>query len=187
MDEAKVGIGETTYCRSITGRLAHTLWRHVCSECTGPSERGWDLGPFAAALQCLSNKPLLEQQNAKKLYGTKNNCMHAQLGQNYGKKIQRDQKNPNCHFWRAWSKNRVLGAKAGYWACPLHSTPPEGWAKHLSHLSSQPPRYSLNVPFNPTSFLLLKDNYYLNFYTKHFIALLLKYPSLHNAVKAFYN
>lgn len=49
------------------------------------------------------------------------------------------------------------------------------------------PRHSLNLLLNPTSSLLLKDNSYLNFYTDHFIALLLKYLSLYNAVKAFYN
>ena len=55
----------------------------------------------------------------KKLHGTKNNCVHIQLGQNYGQKIQT--KNPNCHFWRAWSKTRVLGAKAAYCACSRHT------------------------------------------------------------------
>ena len=30
----------------------------------------------------------------------------------------------------------MLGAKAGYSACPLHSTPREGWAKHPSHFSA---------------------------------------------------
>ena len=31
-------------------------------------ETGWDLGPFAAVLQCLhSDKPLLSQQNTEKL------------------------------------------------------------------------------------------------------------------------
>ena len=37
--------------------------------------QAWDLGPFAAVLQCL-----LKQQNTKKLYGTKNRCMPVQLG-----------------------------------------------------------------------------------------------------------
>ena len=61
-------------------------------------EIGWDLGPFAAVLQCLGlDIPLLKQQNTKKLYGTKNNCVHAAVGTNSGQKIHRDQK-PNCHF-----------------------------------------------------------------------------------------
>ena len=58
-------------------------------------ETGWDLGPFAVVLQCLHlDTPLPELQNTKKLYGTKNNCMHAQLGQIIDRKIQKDQKNP---------------------------------------------------------------------------------------------
>ena len=43
--------------------------------------QAWDLGPFAAELQYLHlDTPLLEQQNTKKLYVTKNNCVHPQLG-----------------------------------------------------------------------------------------------------------
>ena len=30
------------------------------------------------------------------------------------------------------------GAKAGYCPCPLHTAPPKGWAKHLSHPSCRP-------------------------------------------------
>ena len=37
--------------------------------------QAWDLGPFAAGLQCL-----LKQQNTKKLYGTKNHCVPVRLG-----------------------------------------------------------------------------------------------------------
>ena len=39
-------------------------------------------------------------------------------------KIYKETEKHNCHFWRAWSKNRMLGAKTGYCACPLHSAPP---------------------------------------------------------------
>ena len=39
------------------------------------------LGPFGAMFQSFHlDTPLLEQQNTKKLYGTTNNCMHAQWG-----------------------------------------------------------------------------------------------------------
>ena len=42
---------------------------------------GWDEGLFAALLQGLHlDKYLLKQQNIKKLQGTKNNCLHVQLG-----------------------------------------------------------------------------------------------------------
>ena len=63
----------------------------------------WDLGPFAAVLQCLHlDTPLLKQQNAKKLYGTKNN---AQLGQNYGLKTQQPK--------NSTAISEELGAKTG--------------------------------------------------------------------------
>ena len=70
------------------------------------------LGPFAAGHapgQHLSSS----KKNAKKWCGTKKNSMHEQLGQILDQK-KTETKKPNCHFWRAWSKNKVLGAKAGY-------------------------------------------------------------------------
>ena len=50
------------------------------------------------------------------------------VGTNSGQKIQRP-KNPTANF-------EEPGAKAGYWACPLHTVMPKGWANHLSHSSS---------------------------------------------------
>ena len=103
---------------------------------------GWDLGPSAAVLQCLHlNAPLHEPQNRKKLEGTKSNCVHVQLGQILNKRYKKTPKKPNCHFWRARSKNRELVAKAGYCACPLHTTPPKGWTNDPSHPSGQTPGY----------------------------------------------
>ena len=44
--------------------------------------------------------------------------------------------------------------KAGYRAWPLHSTPPEGWAKHLSHLSGLMPGHSPTlIPFQKPAHL----------------------------------
>ena len=54
----------------------------------------------------------------------------------WGKFWTKDTKRPkksHCHFWRAGSKNRGSGAKAGYCTCPLHTTPPKEWANHLSY------------------------------------------------------
>ena len=49
-------------------------------------------GTWDPLLQCLHlDKPLLQQQNTKKLQGTKNNCLCVQLGQIMDK-IQKDQK-----------------------------------------------------------------------------------------------
>ena len=56
-------------------RLSKVIWNTL-------SETGWDLGCFTAVLQCLHlDTPLLQQQNTKKLYGPKNNCVHTHLGQ----------------------------------------------------------------------------------------------------------
>ena len=91
-------------------------------------------GTWDPLLQCLHlDKGLLEQQNTKKLYGTKNNCTHAQLGQIMDKKIQKDKnKKPTA-------TSEEPGAKAGYCACPLHTPPPKGWVKHLSQPSGLTP------------------------------------------------
>ena len=53
-------------------------------------------------------------------------------------KIQKDQ-NPNCHLRRAGAKNRVPGAKAGYCTSPLHTTPGNTQANHLSQSCSLTP------------------------------------------------
>ena len=83
----------STSCSAMKKKIRQTK-----SQKTVWSETGWDPGPFAAVLQCLHlDTPLLEQQNTKKPYGTKNNCMNAQLGQIMDRKIQKTEK-PNCHF-----------------------------------------------------------------------------------------
>ena len=92
--------------------------------------RTWD-----PLLQCLPpGKPLLQQQNTKKLYGTKNNCVHAQLGQILDKKIQKTKK-LNCHFWRAASNAGGREQKQGTSnaSCTHH---------HLSHPSGPTPGHT---------------------------------------------
>ena len=54
-------------------------------------------------------------------------------------------KKPNCHFWRALSKNKVFLAKRGYCTSPLHTAPPTGSAKHLTS-PAQPLDTSLPSP-----------------------------------------
>ena len=62
------------------------------------AERVWDLD---CLLQCLNlGMHLPEQQNTRKLYGTKNDCMHAQLGQILNKRY-RDQKNVSTAILRS--------------------------------------------------------------------------------------
>ena len=51
---------------------------------------------------------------------------HMQLRQILDKRY-RDQKNPNCHFWRDWNKSRVL-----------HMPPTHSNANHLSHHPAWP-------------------------------------------------
>ena len=93
--------------------LSNLLLQLLC----GDTRQAWDLGPFASVLQNLRlEKPLLEQQNTKKLYWTKNNYLHAHLGQIL------DTKETN--------ENRVWGVKAGYCACLLHTILSKRWAKH---------------------------------------------------------
>ena len=59
-------------------------WDHFSCCRVSDIEKGWDMDPFAAGLQCLPlDTSFLEQQNinTKKLYETKNNCVHVQLEQ----------------------------------------------------------------------------------------------------------
>ena len=111
--------------------------------------RHW--GTWDPLLQCCNAWTCINLSSSKKIQTcppewkkknkkTKNKkpCMS-----NWGKFWTKDTKktqNPNCHFWRAWSKNRVLcfvPSKAGYRVCSLHSTPAEGWANHQSHPLAQ--------------------------------------------------
>ena len=47
--------------------------------------------------------------------------------------------NPTATFEEPGAK---AGTKAGYCACPLHTTPPKGWANHLSHPSGLTPGHT---------------------------------------------
>ena len=67
-------------------------------------------GTWDPLLQCLHlDKPLhlLMQQNMKKLYGTKSNCVLVQLGQIMDNKVQKDQKT-QLPLLKSGSKSRVL-------------------------------------------------------------------------------
>ena len=61
--------------------------------------------------------------------------MHVQLGQILNPKDTRRLKTQSL-FLRSWEQ------KAVYCACPLHATPPKGWAKQLSHLPSLTPGHT---------------------------------------------
>ena len=69
----------------------------MCLFLTGEILELRQAGTWNPLLRCLHmDKRLLKQQNTKKLYGTKNSCVHMQLGQIMDNKIQRDQKNPTA-------------------------------------------------------------------------------------------
>ena len=73
----------------------------------------------------LFKKPRQDRGKGKKKE-TQNNCVHAQLGQVLDNKIQKDQKNSTITSEDLGAKSWVLEEKAGYCACPLHSTLPRG-------------------------------------------------------------
>ena len=124
-------------------QLAGKLFTLDLSEATCANntlELRW-AGTWAPLLECLLlSKHLLEQQHTKKLQGTKNNCMHVQLGQITNDKIQKGHK--------PTATSEVPGAKAGYCARSLHTARPRRWADYLNHPSGpthQPPLPSPHV------------------------------------------
>ena len=56
----------------------------------------WDLGSFVAVLHP-GQTDASSSKKKYKLYGTKNSCLHVQLGQIMDKSMKKDQK-PSCHF-----------------------------------------------------------------------------------------
>lgn len=85
----------------------------------------WDrLGSFADVLQCLHlDTLLLQKQNTNKWYGTKNNCVHEQLGQILDKNIKR------LKFPTAILKSLEQTQGAMHAPCTQH---------HLSHTLANP-------------------------------------------------
>ena len=103
---------------------------------------GWDRDPL---LQCLHlDTPLLEQQNTKKLYGTENNSVHAQLGKILEPKDTKRPKTPTATFEGSGTKTGGWEQKQGTAPAPAHSTTEE-WANHLSHPSSLTPEHILTL------------------------------------------
>lgn len=92
------------------------------------STNWYRLGPVTLCCSaCTWTNISQSNKNTKKIYGTKNNCIHVHWGKWY-------QKTKNTT-----ATSKELGARAGYWACTLH-TAPRGWADHLSHNSDPTPR-----------------------------------------------
>ena len=80
----------------------------------GCAETGWDLGTLAVVLAPGHTSPPATKY--KETVGTKHNCVHAQLGQMLDKRYK-ETKNSTATL-------EEQGAKAGYYACSLHSIPP---------------------------------------------------------------
>ena len=74
--------------------------------------------------------------------GTKNNGVHAQLGQILDPKDTRRLKNTTATFEEPGAKSRRLGVKAGYCSFCLPTAPPKGWAKLLNHPSGPAPGHT---------------------------------------------
>ena len=71
--------------------------------------------------------------------------MHEQLGQVLDNMLPKDQKEPSCHLWRVGNKNRMSGAKAGYFVCSPYSTSSKGRANHLRCPSSLTSGHTLTL------------------------------------------
>ena len=85
-----------------------------CKVLKGGTGTGWDLGPLLQGLHL--DTRLLQQQIQRNYKGLKiTACMRS-----WGKLWTRYKKtkNPNCHVYRAQSKSRRSGARAGYACAP---------------------------------------------------------------------
>ena len=109
-------------------RFLRTSWK-ILSNFSGISQRirhsprrSWNLGLFAAELT--PGTALLELQHAKKLHGTKNNCLHAQLGQNLHQKLQKGPKNPTAISEGLGAQSRYHEQKQGTSPAPCTQRTP---------------------------------------------------------------
>lgn len=91
----------------------------------------WD--PWLQSLHL--DTSLLQQENTKKLHGTKNNHVPAQLGQILDPKYHKETNKPTVTFEEPGAKTGVR-SKAGSYTRPWHTTPSKGWAKQPSHLNA---------------------------------------------------
>lgn len=102
-------------------------------------KQAWDLGHSEAVLQNLHlGTPLLEQKNAKKVYGIKNNCA-CTAGANPGPKEMKTTKNSTAISEAPITKEKwVAKAKAEYCACLPALNTAEGCTNHRSHSAPTP-------------------------------------------------
>ena len=99
--------------------LSNLLLQLLCDD----TRQAWDLGPFASVLQNLHlDKPLLERQNTKKLYWTKNNNLHAQLGQILDTKGTKKPKSQTANFEKPGAKQDLGDKSRVLCMSPAHNT-----------------------------------------------------------------
>ena len=103
--------------------------------------QAWDLGPFAASDAMLVPRQISSNKMQRNYMGLKITACMCSWDKFQAKDTNKPKK-PIATFEEPGAKNQVLGAKAGYCSCPLKLTPPEGWAKHLSHPSGPTPGHT---------------------------------------------
>ena len=102
-----------------------------------------DLGPSASVLQCLYlGKCLLDQQNTKKPYWTKNSCLHAAVLANSVLKDTKSPKNPKLPLLKNQEQKPDIGSKSRVLYTPHALNTPKDWAEHLSHPSDLTPGHT---------------------------------------------
>ena len=74
---------------------------------------------------------LLQQQNTKKLYRIKDNCVHEQLGQILEQEIQKDQKTQLPILKSREQKQAIRSKSRVLYMPPAHNIT-KGWAEHRS-------------------------------------------------------
>ena len=121
--------GGVAYSQTSSSPRALSHWDDILGTALPPA---WDQGTFVAMGQSSHlDTPLLELQNTKKLYGTKSNCAHVQLGQILDQKIQKRQKEPTAI-------SEELGPKPKVWQKPSAPLPHTQYHKRIGKTPKLP-------------------------------------------------
>lgn len=91
---------------SIKEALAKNVWHIVVKV-----RQAWDLGHCSSTAMLAPGHSSPEQQNTQKLYGTKNNCERAPLGQILDQKDKKKKKKIQLPFLRSQEQKWSVGSK----------------------------------------------------------------------------
>ena len=141
-------------CEAVDGTLGSATfaslgkaWDHFSHCRVRDIEISWDVGPFAAGLQCLHlDTPLFKQLNinTKKLDETKNNCVHVQLEQMLDPKDTETKKTKTqLPLLRSLEQKQGVRSKGRVLHKPLHS-------RHLRGNKPPTPLLGSDSGHNPT-------------------------------------